>query len=664
MAAAAVAPVSRSLFGTLEALGEHLWALVPGLLVLFLGFDAGGFFAGTTGAAAASVAALAATRVLTARHPFSGLTGPTAIALVAIGAYAGWSLLSGSWSHAPARALLAFDRAALYIAVVALCFSLCERPGQMRTMIRGLAASIFVVCGAGLLTRTLPRVFPIAPGFLNDRLSYPVTYWNALALLAALGIALCVHLVADSDERAAVRALAAAAVPALGATLLLTFSRGGIAALVLVLIIYAALAPRASLLMTVVAVGPATAVAVVTAYDADQLATTHPTSPAAVAQGHHLAIVLAFCMVAAGGLTAVLPAAARRMPPVRPSRRARLAALAAALVGAIAVAAALGALGWISREYRSFTSGSVVPGAAPTRERLSSASNNGRLELWRVALHGFDAHPLDGLGAGTYVLHWQRNRPSPVVVQNAHSLYLETLDELGLVGICALVIFLGALLLAVVRAVRAGPERAIAAIAFATLVGWAAHAAIDWDWQMPVVTVPVLALAAAAGARPSSGPVAAPRVAPRIALAVGCVALGLAPAFVAVSQADLDASVRAFARGDCATAIAHARTAHSAVSSRPEPLEVIGYCEARHHQAARAEQAMRSAVSRDPNDWEFHYGLAVAIASGGADPRPQLKVAQRLNPHEPLIAAAFLAFGQRGASAWRRAATTVALDVP
>lgn len=66
---------------------------------------------------------------------------------------------------------------------------------------------------------------------------------------------------------------------------------------------------------------------------------------------------------------------------------------------------------WISRQYKQFAGSAVAPAAGPARARLTSASNNGRLELWRVAWHGFEAERLRGSGAGSYVLLWQRNRP-------------------------------------------------------------------------------------------------------------------------------------------------------------------------------------------------------------------------------------------------------------
>ena len=44
------------------------------------------------------------------------------------------------------------------------------------------------------------------------------------------------------------------------------------------------------------------------------------------------------------------------------------------------------------------------------------------------------------------------------------------------------------------RRARAAPPRALAAAA-APLVAWLLHAWIDWDWQMPAVTLPALVLA-------------------------------------------------------------------------------------------------------------------------------------------------------------------------
>lgn len=78
--------------------------------------------------------------------------------------------------------------------------------------------------------------------------------------------------------------------------------------------------------------------------------------------------------------------------------------------------------------------------------------------------------------------------------------------------------------------------------------------------------------------------------------------LGVVSALVAVSQAHLDQSVLDFNRRQCPAAIAQAQAAIRAVAERPEPYELIGYCEAREGRMRSAQEAMTSAVTRDPQD--------------------------------------------------------------
>jgi hypothetical protein len=299
-----------------------------------------------------------------------------------------------------------------------------------------------------------------------------------------------------------------------------------------------------------------------------------------------------------------------------------------------------------------------------TRNRLTSVANDGRLELWRVAYKRFQAEPLRGYGAGTYALLWEHDRPDTSSVQDAHNLYLQTLAELGILGAVALAVFLASLLLGSGRLLVSLPQRPLGALALAVLVAWGLHSAVDWDWQMPVVTVPVLALVAAACSCATSGLRRRTRLPARLVVTALCLAVGFEPALVAVSQADLDASVHAFDRNDCATAINRAQAAHRVVGSRPEPLEIIGYCYSRDGNARQAMTTMKGAVSRDPGDWEFRYGLGVVTAAAGSNPLPALRSALRLDPHEPLIADAMHALRGKRPAARRRLASSLPLDVP
>src|SRR5205085_10550675 len=77
---------------------------------------------------------------------------------------------------------------------------------------------------------------------------------------------------------------------------------------------------------------------------------------------------------------------------------------------------------------------------------------------------------------------------------DAHSLYLETLAELGPVGLALLAVALAAPLAAAVRARR----RTLVPIAAGAYVAWLVHVAYDWDWELPGVTIAALGCAAAA----------------------------------------------------------------------------------------------------------------------------------------------------------------------
>jgi O-antigen ligase len=116
-----------------------------------------------------------------------------------------------------------------------------------------------------------------------------------------------------------------------------------------------------------------------------------------------------------------------------------------------------------------------------------------RPAFWRVAVSDASSHPLLGSGAGSFDDYWLRHRAIGAFVEDAHSLYLETAAELGLVGLtllgCALLVPLAA---AARR--RLDPLVSIAAAAYVTFL---VHAGLDWDWEMPATTLAGLALAAA-----------------------------------------------------------------------------------------------------------------------------------------------------------------------
>ncbi|HEY6017521.1 MAG TPA: O-antigen ligase family protein, partial [Gaiellaceae bacterium] len=117
---------------------------------------------------------------------------------------------------------------------------------------------------------------------------------------------------------------------------------------------------------------------------------------------------------------------------------------------------------------------------------------------WHVAWQVIERRPLAGRGAGTFDGSWIRygDLVRWDVTLDAHSLYLETWAELGVVGLALVLVALLAPL---------ASARAAAAIGGAT--AFLVHAGLDWDWEMPAVTFAgLVCLAACLEPRTAVGP--------------------------------------------------------------------------------------------------------------------------------------------------------------
>ena len=143
-------------------------------------------------------------------------------------------------------------------------------------------------------------MFPIAPNVLDQRLSYPITYWNGVGLLAALAIVFATHFTCSTREHPAARVTGAAVLPLLASTLFFTFSRASIVVMAVGVVLYVVLARPRGFLPALIAVLPTTAIAVIWSYDADLLARPDPTTDAAADQGLEVFVVLVLCSLAAG----------------------------------------------------------------------------------------------------------------------------------------------------------------------------------------------------------------------------------------------------------------------------------------------------------------------------------------------------------------------------
>ncbi|MTD43077.1 hypothetical protein GKE82_01835 [Conexibacter sp. W3-3-2] len=508
----------------LEPLHVLACVLVAGLLVL-AAWTSGGYF--PTDVALIGVVALVGLALLVLVLPRVAVpSGPGLLTLTGIVALAAWSGLSAAWSPDPVAATQAMIRAGAYAAVFALALLAAGTGRHAALLVRLVVLVLVAICVAAVLSRLRPFLIPTDPGlvsFAGGRLSYPISYWNGLGAIAAMAIVATAALACDPQGRRVERALAAAGGTVATLALYLTLSRASIAAALLGLLVLAVLSPRrVRLLGSAAIIGAAGAVAVLVVRGSPELVDM----PGALdVQSREGGRALAVLVALAAGAAAVQWVVAALEPGTRPTgSRSRgrhvpvgaqrvpvvgiVAGLVLALVGAAGYAAAgerlegrvadgvFGARSFVDRQYDEFLDSSAAP--ARGQERLSE-SRSSRSESFRVARETFADAPLVGVGAGGYRVAWFERREITESIRNAHSLPLETLAELGLVGGAILAMILAGLLsgLRSVRVRTRGLTRAQAAAGGGAVTVWVVHAALDWDWQLAGVTLPALVLAAA-----------------------------------------------------------------------------------------------------------------------------------------------------------------------
>jgi hypothetical protein len=240
-----------------------------------------------------------------------------------------------------------------------------------------------------------------------------------------------------------------------------------------------------------------------------------------------------------------------------------------------------------------------------------------RAIYWNVAVADAGSHLAIGSGAGTYAQEWIRRRPTALQTHDAHSLELQTLAELGVVG---LAILAGTLVLPFARS---GGGAALGAY-----TAWIVQSGIDWEWQLPAVTLAGLlcGLAALRGRpvlrrRPESPPLGSLSRAVGVTAAASVGALALVGL---VGNSAIASARDALRAGNVPEALAAARTGRRWAPWSAEPWRI----ESQARGGDRA--ALRRAIALDPNDWSLWAELAAA--SSGNESRRAAARAARLNP--------------------------------
>jgi O-antigen ligase len=256
-----------------------------------------------------------------------------------------------------------------------------------------------------------------------------------------------------------------------------------------------------------------------------------------------------------------------------------------------------------------------------------------------------------GIGPGTFEFYWlQHGRPYEFV-RNAHSLFMETLAELGVVGLALLVAALLTLLATGIRAaVRGDPRhRVVAAAAVAGILAFCVGAGVNWTWQIGVVPMTMLLLGAIAVRSGDAAPLVRlasrrrlprPSAAGRATLAVLAVAALAAIAIPLSSTEAVRGSQADASQPDLTAALAKADEAARLQPYAATPLLQRALVLEVGHAYAPALTAVRQAISREPRNWRLWLVRSRLEAETG---HAQASVAayrraRALNPGSPVFA--------------------------
>jgi O-antigen ligase len=575
--------------------------------------------------------------------------GGTAVVLFV--ALAVLTALSVTWAIVPSIAYVEANRTFAYLAVFTAAV------GAARLAPRGAPAVIGGVVLAAIATSTyalLGRVWPASIGDneISNRIGQPFEYWNAVGTTAALAIPGLLWLASRRGGPAAPRVLAYPAMGVAILAILLTQSRGALAAAVLGTIAWFAIVPlrlRALPVLVAGSIGAGGVAAWALSKDPFSVAAQPLAAKESVAGDFGLLLLLMVVLLTLVGL-AVGVGFSRVVPSMRARRRIGIAALAIAcaipLVALTSVAFSdRGLGGTIDDRVDELTSETDT---APTQgSRRFAAAESTRGKYWREADRVFDDRPWIGTGAGTFRVARLRHRTDDTVTGHAHGFVPQTMADLGIVGLIVTTGLLLAWLVAVARTTALYPRRLpvlsrdkgepparrdwtadrIALVSLTLIaVVFGLQSLIDWTWFIPGPTAMALV---AGGYVAGRGPAAAvderpalealrerfsQSAPPRLIAAAGVLLAALLCAWAVWQPESSDrATGDALAladQGDYDAAIAKADDAADTNPLSAEPYLVKAAIETQAGQETAAERTLEDAVLKFPGEPQNWYRLA------------------------------------------------------
>jgi hypothetical protein len=573
--------------------------------------------------------------------------GPAGVALAGLLALWVWSSLSREWGQSSAQGLTEANRWALYAAFFAVVALVAQRDRHVGTGMIGAIAVGIGALSAWLLIRIASNGG--ASLFIGTRLQDPVGYANGEASFLLLGFWPCVA-IAERNRWLAGPAVATAS--AIACLVFMTQSRGAALALggttILVLAAVPGRVPRTWILIVV------GAAFVAAAGPLADLARSVPVAGSVEVEGaRHAARTALASSLLAGVLWAAINAAALRTG-AEPRMRAmgqRISHAGLALVGLAAIVVAIGTAGrssdWVGDQYDAFVH---LQSDSTGQIHLASGGGN-RYDYWRIAWRGFKDRPFKGFGAGNYDARYYAERRTSEDIKQPHSLELQTLMELGVVGGLALLVFLGAVAKGFLAVARRGTHdpaaRMLAVGAGGTFGVWLLHTSVDW--MHLIVGLTGVALCCAAALTTAAGELGglgwparlrAQRSLPAVLAAVAVVFAMWNIGRATLARHERSLGVAQLERNPVES-LRHSSRALSLQDDDVATYYLRAAALARLNDYVGARREMRAAIRLEPNDWVSWAALGDLALRRGlfTDASRAYSRAARLNPQDTTLAA-------------------------
>lgn len=609
------------------------------------------------------------------------------VTLLLFGALTALSAISIAWSIQPADTWFYVNLLLAYLAVFAGAMALVRiAPGRWSAVLGAVVLAAIVVSGYALLTKVFPSLEPSD----TARVRAPFDYWNAVGLMAVLGVPGCLWLGSRRDGHAALRALSVPALALLLIGVLLSQSRGALLVTGAVCALWFAIVPLR--LRGAAVLGAAlTGAVVVGAWALDNNALSLDGVPRYVRAdaGEDLGLLLLPVLIVML-LAGLVVSFATSRATLKPDTRRGIGALLLVLVALVPIAGAgklaisdRGLTGSISHGWDRLTDPNAAqPGNDPSR--LSEVGGV-RARYWDDAFHIWGWSRLKGVGADTFATASRPLQTSVHRAGHAHGYVPQTLADLGWIGLGVNLLLLAAWIGAVLRATALLPPWRLGAWSLAaarartpkvplerraaapwtaervglvtlatTAIAFGLHSAVDWTWFIPGTAITGLVCAAWVAGRGPLGDPPTPGRLPRtlgaargrIAIAAAIVLVGLAGAWTILQPLrSADAENAAFAALDANRLEQATADAERSADLNPlsvDPLLTLSAIQDADGRTEEARGTLERAVDLQPANPETWRSLgqfqldhdepaaAAATLSAAVNLDPRSQVNQRL----------------------------------